>query len=551
MESLRKEGNVKKTATVLVVLVVACSSPDPGTSPPGEAMVTGGRTHADLVQLYEEFRDFRVPEISEGVPDYTADAMHRKHEGLGDLMARLAAIDTAGWSIPERVDYMVVLAEMNGMDFDHRVLRPWSSDPAFYVVINFQFGPKMYGARGLPSLPVDQAAFEEARLRLRAIPGILEQARRNLTEPKPDQTMLGIRTKDREDALLSEFLAELPEHSAELVPDAEVALAAIREFRGWLQSIEPGLSGPSGLGPDQYTWFMHNVMLLPHSWEEAVTIAERDLDRALALMAFAEHRNRNLPPFDIIDSPVEYIRRHTAAQQTLLDFVEREEIMTIPDFIEVNPPGGGGNRTGTRDYFQNVNDRDPMALLPHDFLVHTPDARRRGLDDRPIRGQPRLYFVDGQRQDGLATAMEQILMHLGSLEGRPRADELAHNLLALRAVRALGDLAMHGNEMALLEAFQYNIENTPKGWLPDDSQTMWHDLELYLRQPGYGLGYLIGVAQIEALVAERARQLGDDFVMKTFFDDFLAAGLIPISLIHWELTGNEDVLSFMREPSEE
>jgi len=77
MESLRKEGNVKKTATVLVVLVVACSSPDPGTSPPGEAMVTGGRTHADLVQLYEEFRDFRVPEISEGVPDYTADAMRR------------------------------------------------------------------------------------------------------------------------------------------------------------------------------------------------------------------------------------------------------------------------------------------------------------------------------------------------------------------------------------------------------------------------------------------------------------------------------------------
>jgi uncharacterized protein (DUF885 family) len=142
--------------------------------------------------------------------------------------------------------------------------------------------------------------------------------------------------------------------------------------------------------------------------------------------------------------------------------------------------------------------------------------------------------------------MEQILMHLGSLDGRPRAEELAHNLLALRAVRALGDLYMHGNRMTVAEAFRFNIDNTPKGWLPADSPTMWHDLELYLRQPGYGLGYLVGVAQIEALVAQRWTQLGDEFVLKTFMDDFLDAGLIPISLIHWELTGNEAALSFLR-----
>ena len=86
-------------------------------------------------------------------------------------------------------------------------------------------------------------------------------------------------------------------------------------------------------------------------------------------------------------------------------------------------------------------------------------------------------------------------MHLGALEGRPRARELVHNLHALRAVRALGDLKMHSNELSLMEAFQFNIDNTPKGWLPENSTTMWHDLELYLRQPGYGVGYMIGVAR--------------------------------------------------------
>jgi hypothetical protein len=29
----------------------------------------------------------------------------------------------------------LVRAEMNGLDFDHRVLRPWASNPAFYVTV--------------------------------------------------------------------------------------------------------------------------------------------------------------------------------------------------------------------------------------------------------------------------------------------------------------------------------------------------------------------------------------------------------------------------------
>ncbi len=39
------------------------------------------------------------------------------------------------------------------------------------------------------------------------------------------------------------------------------------------------------------------------------------------------------------------------------------------------------------------------------------------------------------------------------------------------------------------------------------------------------------------MLAERKRQLGDAFRMKEFMDDFDAAGLIPVSLLHWELTG--------------
>ena len=40
-----------------------------------------------------------------------------------------------GWPIPQQVDYHIVRAEMNGLDFDHRVLKPWANNPAFYVTV--------------------------------------------------------------------------------------------------------------------------------------------------------------------------------------------------------------------------------------------------------------------------------------------------------------------------------------------------------------------------------------------------------------------------------
>lgn len=131
-------------------------------------------------------------------------------------------------------------------------------------------------------------------------------------------------------------------------------------------------------------------------------------------------------------------------------------------------------------------------------------------------------------------------MHTGLLDTRPRARELAYNLLAFRGSRSISDLRIHSNEFTLMDGFQFNIDWTPYGWLPEDSPTMWHDIELYLRQPGYGVGYLIGSVQLQKLIAERGRQLGESFVLKEFMDSFYDSGMIPLSLIRWEMTGLDD-----------
>src|SRR3546814_16688939 len=61
--------------------------------------------------------------------------MTAKAAALPGWQARLAAIDPAGWPVEQADDYLLVKAEMNGMDFDQRVLRPWARDPSFYVTV--------------------------------------------------------------------------------------------------------------------------------------------------------------------------------------------------------------------------------------------------------------------------------------------------------------------------------------------------------------------------------------------------------------------------------
>ena len=48
--------------------------------------------------------------------------------------------------------------------------------------------------------------------------------------------------------------------------------------------------------------------------------------------------------------------------------------------------------------------------------------------------------------------------------------------------------------------------------------------QLYLRQPGYVTSYLTGKYVIEELIKDRARELGGEFTLRRFFDDFDATG---------------------------
>ncbi|TVR92174.1 MAG: DUF885 family protein [Wenzhouxiangellaceae bacterium] len=106
-----------------------------------------------------------------------------------------------------------------------------------------------------------------------------------------------------------------------------------------------------------------------------------------------------------------------------------------------------------------------------------------------------------------------------------------------RAARTLGDVWLQLNQISAEEAVAYWMAKTP--YLDVDVARV--DAEIYLRRPpGYGLGYTIGSFQMYKLLGERKRQLGEEFVLRDFHDQFMAAGGLPIALIRYDMTGLDD-----------
>ncbi|MGD8536736.1 MAG: hypothetical protein PVF66_12885, partial [Candidatus Aminicenantes bacterium] len=205
--------------------------------------VVSSNDYQNLVKLFEEWREFQKPEIVDCVPDYTAAAMEKQRLGLREFQDRLAGINPSSWPISQQVDYHIVRAEMNGLDFDHRVLRPWSRNPCFYSVyyrspsdVPALEGPWRYGTLCLwkYTFPLSEEALDDFRMHLQAIPKVLEQAKNNLAEEAKDLWLLGIRLKKRESVFLDNLAQRLSADHPDLIPDIKQAKVAVDDFRKWL-----------------------------------------------------------------------------------------------------------------------------------------------------------------------------------------------------------------------------------------------------------------------------------------------------------------------------
>jgi Bacterial protein of unknown function (DUF885) len=537
------------TMWTLALLGLACL-PVPAAAVAGMGLKVGG-SYPDLVELFETWRAFEKPRLLDGAPDYTAESMALQAAGLRAFQDRLASIDPSSWPVEQQVDYHVVRAEMNGLDFDLRVLRPWQRDPAFYTSVWTEQsdtpaheGPMHHAPVELWTYSFPLSLEAEAKLtgELASIPPLLAQARGNLTGNARDLWVAGIgHLRAQAEAL--EELAASTEGAGQALHDAiDAAHQATDSFVAWLDEQAPSKTGPSGIGRENYTWYLHNVQLVPLSWEGERELLKRELDRAHASLALEEQRNRGLPPLRAISSPEEYERRANEAVTKYIAFLADHEILPIKDYMDpaLRAHLGQFVPEASRNFFQRAIHFEPMTLWTHNY--HWFDLARMEKEPHPspIRRGPLLYNVWENRAEGLATGVEEMMMHAGLYDDNPRVREIVWIMLAQRAARGLASLYAQANEFTLQEARNFHVAWTPRGWMRADLDLLGFEQLLYLRQPGYGASYVTGKYLVERLLGERHHQLGEAFTLSRFFDELNGAGLIPVTLIRWQLTGEDD-----------
>ncbi|MEO2051311.1 MAG: hypothetical protein ABGX00_06070 [Allomuricauda sp.] len=518
--------------------------------------------YGDLVALFKEWRTFENPPLLDGAPDYTAETFEKRWPRFKELQASLKAIDTTNWSVENQVDWMIVWAEMNGYDFNHRILKPWVRDPAFYKVVwtaksdvPAHEGPTNHGTTELWTYNFPLSTAERSRLMsdLKVIAPFYTQAKKNLTGNARDLWIAGIRDIQNQRVVLTELKAnEAVTEDTELVAVIHEAIAATNDLAAWLQAESESKTGPSGIGEENYTWCLQNVHLVPLTWEDEVMILKRELARAWASLKLEEHRNRNLPELVDADSPEAYEKMADASAKNLIDFLDQQDIVTVKPYFDkaLREHLGEFIPKEQRNFFTIGEHYDPRPLYSH--FYHWFELAR--MDNEPhkseIRKGPLLYNIFDSRNEGTATAVEEMFMQAGLYDDSPRTKEIVYIMIAQRSARGLGSLYAHANEMTMEEAGGIHSEYTPRGWMKTEKELLLFEQHLYLRQPGYGSSYITGKYLLEAALADYARQKelqGEPFAPKDFFDTLNSIGNIPISLGHWQMTDSKEHLKTITE----
>ncbi len=520
-------------------------------------------SHADdgysgLLELFAEWREFEQPPLLDGAPDYTAAQFKRRYKQLRKFKKRLNAFDVDDWPVEQQVDWHIVRAELNGFDFNHRILKPWARDPAFYQTIwtyksdvPAHEGPTHHAVTELWSYILPLSTEEQARMfkDLSVIAPLMKQAQKNLTGNARDLWITGIRNIRSQRKSLDDIAEKTSDSTnPDLKRVIEEASNATDELIEWLEQQAPKKNGPSGIGKDNYTWYQQNVHLVPLTWEDEVRLLKRELDRAWSSLKLEEHRNRHLPPLVAASTPQEYNELADRSATKFLAFLKDEDILTYEEYFEpaLRERLGEFVPEQERNFFWIAAHYDPTPLYTHFYHWFELARMEQQPHASPVRQGSVLYNIFDSRNEGTATGVEEMFMHAGLYDDNPRVREIVWIMLAQRAARGLGSLYAHANEMTMEEAGAVHMEWTPRGWMKTEKELLIFEQHLYLRQPGYGTSYVTGKYLLERTLADYAKQLeenGKDFKLKDFFDRLNSIDSIPIALGRWEMTGLDNELT--------
>ena len=117
----------------------------------------------------------------------------------------------------------------------------------------------------------------------------------------------------------------------------------------------------------------------------------------------------------MISSAEEYQRRGNAAVTKYMDFMRARSILPVRDYMDpaMRERIGEYVPEETRNFFAIASHHEPLALYSHFYHWWDLARMREEPHASPLRRDPLLFNIWDSRAEGMATAMEEMMLHAG------------------------------------------------------------------------------------------------------------------------------------------
>jgi hypothetical protein len=429
-------------------------------------------------------------------------------------------------------EYKALLADMAARRYILEDLEIWKHRPTIYVDACAEGIAGLYLLRDIVPDP-------DLNPRLRMIPEVVRHARRNLTSP----SRLDCRAASERLLDLIGFLEylrtqPLPNKAPELIGEA---VAALGEFAVFVDSLAFTADPEYALGYDEFMLLLDTRNMISDTPEAMRTYAEGVFRTVNAeLDAFGD-----LPAPQAGEITPESL---TAQVDSIWGFIGHRDLVTLPQYAWGSGPGMRVIEMPdyARPVFGDVLYIEPWPGAEPSYL--TPLYVWSGISGPGITadGLAASEILPGRHLQALSAAMRTppiIRMHhdifaingwtlycqdLLAAEGYGGA-EAVRAALERRRFYAAGTVAAVNlllGEFTLEQAADFLVKET------GISETYARELAVqYALEPELPISYIIGEREISRMRNEVSRLRGDGFSLKTFHDDVLACGRLPLYLI--------------------
>jgi Bacterial protein of unknown function (DUF885) len=565
-----------KSISALALCSTALLSTIGGTDAAPSSAAT---TYNSIVQGYfsAQWQAHPASATATGVHTYDADlddvsaaGVAKEIARLKDTKAKLRTIDGAKLPAMDRDDRDVLAGAIDGQLLQEETIQTWRHDPGNYVNL------LTYAAFGL--IERDFAPLPDrmknAIARETKMPAMLAAAKKNLADMPPVFIDVALDNLDGGISFLSKDVPEAfksvndPALQKKLAESTKAAVAAAMDFKAWLTAQKPNAHGSFVLGRANLQRLLESDLIdVPVEKVLAAGEAQLAKDRAAYLETekLIDPKNPSNAMAEVeVDHPDAAHLISTAREglESLQGYIAQHHILTLPSqqlpvvaetppfaraviFGQTDAPGALETHATKAYYF--ITPPEPtwpkarqdklLSYFNRSFLqnlsVHEalPGHFTQYLFQHANPGWSltRKMAQSYTTTEGWAHYSEQMMLEQGLSKGDAKVHLAQLNDALLRDCRLIGSIKMHTGQITLAQdtdMLEKQCFQSP-AVAPGEAKRGTND-------PGY-YSYTLGKLEILKLRADAQKKYGKGFNLTKFHDQFMNAGLVPVSIIRREM----------------